>query len=486
MKLASLVLLLFFAVLSCQNARETHYRVFSTDNIPHQEFIINPLKDNTLRTSHGSVFRIRSGTYAGSMPVTIRIQEVLTDAEILLSGIPTLSNGKLLSSDGMFFYEAGRGTEMLQPQIPVNVSIPNNTIEDGMLLFKGETGKDSLINWVDPVAFDTVPRHQAIAAGKALINGSCGSCHHPFKDGTGPALFNFQNRGPFRNPANALAFINNPAAFMALSQYAQDLKARYGSVMTAFPAYTADDIDVIIAYLSSLKGPQADAILLRDSLAAPMDTSTIVRDCGTDSFYIPSRDTVAMFDTTGSGENIFSGNVSSVDTTDDFDVPGYKYGKYNFEINANGWYNIDKFFKQTDGLPSADLRVTVDDAGDTYLDVSLYIPSFKTLQPLYRKRGVYVGPYDSVRLPLGERCIVMAVGAKDNKTFYAVKETWIRKPEDIHLELKETTPEKLKNVMSTYRIDGVEIRAVENVLIREKVPCSSVLTAADTTTKVPK
>ncbi len=91
---------------------------------------------------------------------------------------------------------------------------------------------------------------QDIAAGKALFNANCASCHNPLKDGTGPALAGLEERHKWADHAELLKWVNNPAAYMAADAYTQGLKAKYGSMMTGFPAFTIKDVDNIVAYVN--------------------------------------------------------------------------------------------------------------------------------------------------------------------------------------------------------------------------------------------
>jgi cytochrome c551/c552 len=91
---------------------------------------------------------------------------------------------------------------------------------------------------------------QDIAAGKALFMGKCASCHNVLKDGTGPALKGLEERHKWADHKELQAWINNPAAYMAKDPYTQGLKAKYGSMMTAFADITVADVDNIVAYVN--------------------------------------------------------------------------------------------------------------------------------------------------------------------------------------------------------------------------------------------
>ncbi|MBI5370868.1 MAG: c-type cytochrome [Sphingobacteriales bacterium] len=91
---------------------------------------------------------------------------------------------------------------------------------------------------------------QDVAAGKALFNGKCAACHNVFKKLTGPALAGLEQRGKWADHKEILAWVNNPAAYMAKDPYTQGLKADFGSMMTGFADVTQKDVDDIVAYIN--------------------------------------------------------------------------------------------------------------------------------------------------------------------------------------------------------------------------------------------
>ena len=79
----------------------------------------------------------------------------------------------------------------------------------------------------------------------------CAPCHNPFKDGTGPSLAGLLERGPWADRTQLYAWIRDPSGFMKNNKYTRDLKGKFGSVMTAFPAITDAEVDAVLAYLAT-------------------------------------------------------------------------------------------------------------------------------------------------------------------------------------------------------------------------------------------
>lgn len=95
------------------------------------------------------------------------------------------------------------------------------------------------------------------AAGKTVFMSKCASCHQVLKKATGPALAGLEERHKWADHKELLSWINNPAAYMAKDAYTQGLKAEYGSMMTAFPDVTPQDVDNVVAYINEAAKPVA-------------------------------------------------------------------------------------------------------------------------------------------------------------------------------------------------------------------------------------
>jgi mono/diheme cytochrome c family protein len=87
--------------------------------------------------------------------------------------------------------------------------------------------------------------------GKALFTSKCASCHHPLKEGTGPALGGLEERHSWSDHKELKAWINNPTAYMAKDDYTKGLFAKYKSMMQAFPDVTLPEVDAIVGYINT-------------------------------------------------------------------------------------------------------------------------------------------------------------------------------------------------------------------------------------------
>lgn len=111
-----------------------------------------------------------------------------------------------------------------------------------------ENREKSTIDFAPPAHEDL--KLTSASDGKRLFLGKCAACHHVFKEGTGPALSGFEERGSWSDREKLYEWIRNPLAFMKKDPYTKNLKVKYGSVMTAFPDLTNAEVDAIVEYIN--------------------------------------------------------------------------------------------------------------------------------------------------------------------------------------------------------------------------------------------
>jgi len=102
---------------------------------------------------------------------------------------------------------------------------------------------------IDP-DYSTITVDPLLAKGKSLFLSKCATCHNIFKEGAYPALFGFEERGPWSDKKNIYSWVRNPSAFLEKNEYVKGLRKKFGSTMTAFPDLTDAEIDAIIEYVN--------------------------------------------------------------------------------------------------------------------------------------------------------------------------------------------------------------------------------------------
>src|SRR5215510_12973911 len=81
-----------------------------------------------------------------------------------------------------------------------------------------------VFSWINSSAQD-------VNAGKTLFQQKCAACHNIFKDLTGPALMNLEERGQWSDHNVLLQWVHNPPGFMAKDAYTKGLQAKFGAIM---------------------------------------------------------------------------------------------------------------------------------------------------------------------------------------------------------------------------------------------------------------
>ncbi len=95
--------------------------------------------------------------------------------------------------------------------------------------------------------------------GQATFKTYCASCHKPDVDYTGPALKGARQRQAAAGLPKDWAhkWVHNTTSMVNSDPYAMQLKAKYGSVMTAFPDLADKDIDAVLDWADKYEAPKA-------------------------------------------------------------------------------------------------------------------------------------------------------------------------------------------------------------------------------------
>jgi hypothetical protein len=128
---------------------------------------------------HKILFNPNSFVTLGGQPVTgnvdIEVRELTTAAEMILSDRPTVSNGKILESGGVFYIRATQnGQELkLAPGAFVKIDLPASSGSmQGMQVFNGQVTPDNSINWELNTNVGNVIRTDTFGINPALFADS--------------------------------------------------------------------------------------------------------------------------------------------------------------------------------------------------------------------------------------------------------------------------------------------------------------------------
>jgi cytochrome c2 len=126
------------------------------------------------------------------------------------------------------------GTYLFLRQIP-----PNSSVEQHL----------NLVDITDTLYVKPKPP-ATYSQGQTLFLSKCASCHRVDRSITGPALKDFEKRGPWSDRKKLYEWIKDPSSFLQKDNYTSDLKKQYVSLMTSFPNLTNEEIDAIVDYIN--------------------------------------------------------------------------------------------------------------------------------------------------------------------------------------------------------------------------------------------
>ncbi len=466
MKYLLKVLLCLF-LLSCN--REQLPKPLTPEMLLSQFFLINGSSDTTLHTLHGAIIKISAGSFSIAGEVEIEVKEAFTALEILASGMLTESNGRPLRSGGMIYINAKTRGNVIELLKPINVSIPNNYYDSAMQVFKGIETDSGTINWTAPYPVDSSFQMKNWGLGKIMFESKCASCHILGKDVIAPNLAGIEERIPDRK--RILQFVNNPIKLIHSDPYFLCLKQQYGSVMTSYPEFTSQDIDLLLNYINTevAKNPSLKTPVKPCDLSADISSSGIASSpCGNDTVYQAQHknditilaEEVAVTNTDVMARRSVLQPKELEYLRQGFTDPNATSGMYDFEIRTLGWYNIDAFVEGYEGTTNVKLWASLYIEFDINMKVYLFCPDKKMLsvgQSIDTKKYYFDKIDGGIPLFKSDRAILFAFGSKDDKMYYGINEFIIQEEQAINIAIKETTEKELRQLLSSKAIDGIDV-----------------------------
>ncbi|UAY53614.1 c-type cytochrome [Ferruginibacter albus] len=469
-------------LFSCKD--KTHNRSnLNTNNLTSSFITLKADSSYTLKTSKGAILKIPANAFdapAGS-EIKLELKEAYSMQDILLAGLTTRSNGKLLQSGGMLYINAKANDKDLSIVKPITAEIPTDNYNDSMKVFKGEVKDDSTINWVDPKPLDTSIAFENTLLLDELFKTQCGACHKAQEDFTGPALVHCRDREP--DPEWAYRFVNNTNKMLSTDPYAKALHAKYASVMPQFNL-PKEQIKMLLDYCD-FYAPQVPS--------QPATTTAIEDTCFTyDTTYISQKDTSTI-------------QVLPKNATIDGDSVTFKQKYYQFSIDACGWYNIDCFINNNiDNITNVSLSASIHIPDSAYYYVQLCIPERKLLTGGHydntSKKYFFYSSGDTIPLILNDNATIVVTGTGVDTFYYGIANFKVSPSQvisiDVHKSSKENILQSIKNnklgdlkididapeIVTTLKlqIDTTYVQSVSNTdssgkevkMQIEKIPCT--------------
>ncbi|RYU82823.1 hypothetical protein [Hymenobacter persicinus] len=166
----------------------TLQQLYTQLGAPVQTLTYDPSRANTFTGTKGTIVTIPANAFVRNgqlvtAPVQLAFREIFSRADMVLSSMPTVSNGRLLESAGEVYLRAAQDTSIrlsqgatirLQTPTPANVAS-----RDSMRLFAGPTGTGAAcFNWTlntDPGSYLTPNSNgYTITVGSVLYNSGVG------------------------------------------------------------------------------------------------------------------------------------------------------------------------------------------------------------------------------------------------------------------------------------------------------------------------
>lgn len=108
-----------------------------------QIFQINPNQDTVITGRQGTKLLIPANSLKSDDPsIKISLREAYTSAEMIRNGLKTMSNGKVITSNGMIELRPLKGNVTINPNAPLEVLFPTQNTVESDLFYADNTG-----NW---------------------------------------------------------------------------------------------------------------------------------------------------------------------------------------------------------------------------------------------------------------------------------------------------------------------------------------------------
>jgi len=161
------VVILAFLSLRCSINEPLKNKINSKD--PFRETIVKSeffkvatTKDTVIRGSQGTLLVFQEGSIVDGDgdyvegKVDIELAEAFKIEDMLRSNLTTISNGELLETDGMIYFNLFRGDEQLyiNPAKPVHIEIPTRSRKPNMQVYEDIRDENGNMNWANPIPIE--------------------------------------------------------------------------------------------------------------------------------------------------------------------------------------------------------------------------------------------------------------------------------------------------------------------------------------------
>jgi len=381
--------------------------LFAEFRSENQVFTIQSNKDTILIAEGGTLISIDSGSYnlkgcpEGS--ITISFREGFDASTMILDGLSTTSNKKVLETGGMVFYEARDcNGKLINPRKKDDVTlfIPSDGFpKANMQLFRGvgDPHGDG-VNWlpngdIGMIDGTTFSDYLGCMSGRQL---DCPFFFCGISNGFA-GVFSANRRDQNSYDRKVRKRLKNDK-----EPYNRDDLLRYGGLYSLIAEYGVEDVEGLFK-----------AMGIPESFSADMTTLEVMTT-------LNERQQAIL--------------EASVDSQS---VDLAKLNYYVFNMRGNGWKNIDSFLK----LPASQLaRIRVDFPANASTKCTL----------VFKQRNILLNgsregdKYSFSHIPKGKKAYLIAMQYDGKKSFLNIQEIKIESRQVYNVELKELSKEEFK------------------------------------------
>lgn len=515
--LSLLVAVLLFASCGSNNKRSAS-NVLGKQHLPSQLFSVDTEKDTVLVTRQGCIIRLPKGSLqSDTRTVELEIREALTNTDMVLAGLTTMSGSQPLSSGGMIYFNAASGYK-IEIKKQVEILVPTKTYNRNMQLFRGDS-VNAKIDWKDPQPLPKDETTLKIESGEALYKANCASCHKIDQYFTAPPLIGITDRisrarlyaltthdprflngelltenswrttdtskldpvqrGYIRDHmASDSSSLLNANDLAWLYVYHKCLQRKYSPTeMTSFLNLTEKDLDNLYAYVKSESDRMAPGMKPGKDCCDSCADYEVAKQyllgnrerlvAQNDYFFNLDRDIPIppVMDTTPPESTEASAAAVEVPYTKI--TPGNTRGTYySINILATGWYNIDILLKNYNGCVESELFVRLQENYKIDMTVNLIIPAYKTfVQGGKLKNGKEYGFDENdgrINLPQHTLAYIIAFAEKNDKLIFAKRSFNTQTRQTIELEFREISKEQLGAEIRALKLDDINAEVGES------------------------
>ncbi|MFY8090174.1 MAG: c-type cytochrome [Chitinophagaceae bacterium] len=482
------IFLILVALLSfsCNNnvQKESFVSEFlNENNLPEQNFTINPSVENKIKTKQGIEFTIPANAFKTNEPnVEIIIKEALTINDIIKAKLTTQTKDGLLSSDGMFYFGTKQNIALVKN---VDVKLPTNNYNTNMQLYKGNKQNDAIV-WESPKA---IMQKADLPNGEALFTKNCASCHALDKKLTGTPLAHVEER--FSNRKNLVEYIKNNQKFMAWHYYKFDstasllsndeIEQKLDDVAYARYVYCVFGKSAMNVFEGVLNDQEINAILNYVKQESKKYPNTIYANGDYEKCIKVQKElellSIQLSDLKQKNPPKQMVDVKNMHPTSDTigDIPKVEIEKYEaqnyvFSIEATGWYNIDELLNKENTVMS---NLTVEPNPDTLKrkEVFLVIPSYKIFAQggLINKTQYSFLDANSGNLSLPQGVVAYAIvfGESSNQLYFGINEFITTANQNIPIVVNITSKETIEKTINNLKLNRLNLKIEENKVPKE-------------------